>query len=133
MPWPHRGGSALWTGVTVRPPDFRREPYNDPNLPLGVIGLAVIGVCVLVGAFAGTWAGIALFLALILARFAWSYRHTRRVLRSEEAADPSQTHMRLKEEWRQAIRYYGEESPEARSAKQRYEEELVRFVRWTSS
>lgn len=116
----------------IRPPDpQRREPYNDPNVPLGVIGIALIGACILVGAFAGTWAGIVLFLAIIFARVAWSYRHTSRVLRTEAATDPSETHMRLKEEWRQAIRYHGEESPEARSAKRRYEDEFVRFVRRT--
>ena len=119
-------------GLMLRPPDFqRREPYDDPSLPLGLILLALIGACVLVGAFAGTWAGILLFLALIFARAAWTYRHTRRVLRTEEATDPSQTHMRLREEWRQAIRYYGGESLEARSAKRRYEDEFVRFVRRT--
>lgn len=119
--------------MTLRPPDDyqRRVPYNDPNIPFGVIGLAVVGVCVLVGAFVGTWAGIALVPVLFLARVAWSYRHTRRVLRSEEAADPSEMHNRLKEEWRQAVRYYGEDSPQARGAKERYLDELGRFVRRT--
>jgi hypothetical protein len=119
--------------VTFRPDDEyrRRVPYNDPGVPAGVIALAFIGACVLVGAYVGIWAGIVLFLAPVFARVVWLFRRALRAMRSDKFFDPSEMHMKLWEDWHQAARLYGEESSQALSAKKRYEKELVRFVRRT--
>jgi hypothetical protein len=76
---PDAAAARFSASRTVR----RSQPASRSHLLL-----ALIGACVRVGPFASTWAGILLFLALIFARAAWTYRHTRRVLRTQEATDP---------------------------------------------
>jgi hypothetical protein len=121
--------------VTSRPPDFeRRTAYLDPNIPpklnpRGTVGIALVAGCIALGALVAVWVGVVVFVGVVVGYMVWVAIDSRRILRNEQALDPSQPHAHLREEWEQAVRDYGPRSDEAHTARRLYEESLVRYVK----